>query len=297
MGCESDKKNLGVGKCTDLPKVLRSFIETPPEFKATAAEWLTQTFLQDAIADDKNSRIFFWPNAADVPEDRSTETSYEDNAVSLSHLLDGVYRWLFKFSKSICFHKAAFSHRTSIGRAALRDMANNILVTYVGDNEAGEALYAGFTIDLLNTEGLKISDGTVTTKTPVLLALADPNEINDPVYGAYMIKVPFLSLLQPLTDAEIVVTGEATAKITVTVKTKCDGSPVTGLVKADFSVTTSVGAAQVIDTVVETQDGTYEINHATAFVDGFVDIVLPKVLSVYPTLALESLGKVAVDIP
>jgi hypothetical protein len=297
MGCESDKKNLGVGKCTDLPTLIRGIITTPPEFKATAANLVLQTFLQNAIADDANSRIYLWPKFSTVPENRSTETIYEDNPVSFSHILDGRYRWLAHISKSLCFHKAAFSHRSSTDRVWLIDGKNNLIGTYVGDDINGDAEYAGFTLDLLNVENLMFSDGSVSTKTPILIALADPMEFNDPVYGAYMFKVPFLNLLAPLTDVEIVVTAQVAGKITVTVKTKCDQSPVTGLVEADFSVTTTVGAAQTIDTVTETEDGTYEITHATAFVDGFVDIVGPQALSVYPTLALESLGKATVDIP
>jgi hypothetical protein len=297
MGCEADRKNLGVGKCTDLPTVLRGIIEVPPEFQATAAQMVSQTFWQDYIANDINSRAYLWPKFATIPEDRSTDTIYEDNPVSFSHILDGRYRWMCQIAKSLCFHKAAFSHRTSTQKILLIDGKNNIIGPYIGDNVGGDALYSGFTLDLLNVENLKFSDGSVSTKTPLLVALADPIEFNDPVYGAYMFKVPFLNLLAPLTDAEIVVTAEATAKITVTVKTKCDGSPVTGLVDADFVVTTTAGAAQTIDSVSETEDGTYEINHATAFLDGFVDIDPPTVLSVYPTLALESLGQVAVDIP
>lgn len=297
MGCESDKKNLGVDKCTDLPTLIRGIITTPPDFKGTAAEIVTQTFWQNAIADDKNSRIFLWPKFATVPEDRSTETIYEDNPVSFSHILDGRYRWMGHISKSLCFHKAAFSHRSSTDRVFLIDGKNNIIGTYVGDNLTGDPQYAGFSLDLLNIENLKFSDGSVSTKTPILVALADPMEFNDPVYGAYMFKVSFLNLLAPLTDVEIEVLAEVTAKITIKVTTKCDGSPVTGLVKADFEVTTTLGAAQVIDTVVETEDGTYEVNHATAFVDGFISLVDPQTLSVYPTLALEILAAVAVDIP
>ncbi len=296
MGCIIDKKNLGTGRCQDLPSLIRGIITTPADFKATEADIADQTFWQDAIADSADVRIYLWPLFATVPEDRSSETIYEENPVSYDLVLDGRYRWMAQIAKSLCFHKAAFTHRGKGDRVWIIDGKKNVIGTYVGVNDSDEALYSGFTLDLLNPENLKFNDGSVSTKSPLLIALADPNEVNDAVYGAFMFACAFLHLLQPLTDVTIV-SGDTqtTSNITVDVAVKCDDTAVSGLVAGDFSVTTTAGASQTITTVTEssTVPGRYVINRASgSYVDGFG----PQDLSLYPDSAYEAIT-MTLDIP
>lgn len=290
MACLDNKSNLGFGRCGDLPGLIRGIITTPASFKLSEEDAQDQTEWQAALVAARSSRIYLWPYFATVPEFIGTETTYEDTPVSYTHVLDGRYRWRAMISKSLCFHKAAFTHRSNGGdRVWLIDSRNNLIGTYVGD-EGGVAQYAGFTMDVLHTENLMFNDGSVSTKTPIVIALKEPNEVNDSVYGAHMIAASFLNLLAPLTDVVLAIVGSPTSsEVVVSVKVKCDGTPVTGLVLADF-----VYPTETITTVTETGEGVYTLA-GTGFSTGTITLDDPDQLSVYPTSAYEA-NTVAVTI-
>jgi len=297
--CVNNKQNLGVGRCADLPQLIRGIITTPADFKLTEEDIADQTVWQAALADENiNSRIFLWPLFATVPENISTETVYEDNPVAYNHVLDGRYRWKCMISKSLCFHKAAFTHRSNSDRVWLIDARNNIIGTYVGVNDDGDAVYSGFSLDLLNVENLLMNDATISTRTPIIVALKDPNEVNDITYGAFMFKLSFINLLKPLTDVNITVVSVAADEIVVDVTIKCDGTAVQGLEAADFSVTEADGDAQLITAVTEGDDGRYTITRASgSYVDGFVNLIAdPTAISLYPNAAYDGV-EVALDVP
>lgn len=302
--CVIDPKNLGTGRCLALPGMIRGIIETPASFKATAAQIADQTFWQAAITDSANTRIWLWPLFSDIPEDRKTETVYEENPVSYDKVIDGRYRWLGKISKSLCFHKAAFTHNGKGNRLWLlvtsKTSGMNIIGTYVGDNESDVAQYSGFTADLVNVENLEFNNGSVSSKTPIVIALEDPSEVNHDVYGAFMFAAQFIKLLSPLTDVTLEVVGTpTTTEIVVDVSVTCDETPVTGLVAADFSVLTTAGVTQLISTVAEssTVPGRYTITRASgSYVDGTVDLVGPQDLSIYPDSAYETVAAADVNV-
>lgn len=281
MACLDEKANLGFGRCGDLPGLIRGMITTPATFKLTEAEAQDQTEWQAALVAAASSRIFLWPMFSTVPEFIGTETTYEDTPVSYTHVLDGRYRWRAMISKSLCFHKAAFTHRSNNDRVWLIDSKNRLIGTYVGNNGSGVAQYAGFTLDLLNTENLMFNDGSVSTKTPIVIALKDPNEVNDSVYGAHMISASFINLLAPLTDVVLTIVGSPTSSsVVVDVKVKCDNTPVTGLVTADFILTGETVTAAESATV----PGRYTLS-GSGFTTTTLTLDTPDNLSVYPTSA------------
>lgn len=179
-----------------------------------------------------------------------------------------------------------FSHSGTGGRVIIIDSERQVLLT-----EDSNGDYRGLSLDLLNVEKIKINMGDVLTETPVYVSLADNKEIDE---SGFLFDCSIVNELEPLTDVSLAVSGVSSADITVTVTQVCDGTPVSGLVAADFSVTNSAGAAQVVASVVEGADGVYLIDANTTFVDGFVNLVNPDALTLH---AYESTGAQTVNVP
>lgn len=281
--CGVTKKNLGVGLCNDLPQIFRRHITTDESFVATKAQVESRTFWQQQIA---LGNAYYWPQYSDVPEYIGTETTYRDNPVNYSKIIDGRYRWRVKIEKNLCFHKAANSHSGRGGRFWPIDAGNKIFGTYAGVNESDVDIYAGFTMDLFNAENMMFNDGTNPSESPFVIALSDPSEVNDSVYGATAFNFSFASLLQPLTDVTIEPVTTTTSLLVVDVYLGCDGTPVSGLVLADFVVLEAdLSTAVVPSSVTEsaTIPGRYSLASTAAFEDdGTIALDPAADLSVYP---------------
>jgi len=140
-----------------------------------------------------------------------------------------------------------------------------------------------------------ISNGTVSTKTPVVVVLKDNLELDRD--GA-LVDAAFVNTLVRLADVTLTIIGNPTANsLVVDVKVTCDETPVNGLVLADFVLTKADGTAQATPpTVVSEVNGRYTLSKVggTAWADGFLDLALAAALSVE---GYESTGPVAVDVP
>ncbi len=282
--CVVVKKNLGLSQCNKLPGQPSSMITTPKGFKATPEEAIDPEFWQAAMIADPGVRIYVWPNFVNS-EDVSEETIYETTSLAMIRVRAGKYRFRFSISQSLCLHKAMFTHRSNGGiRCILVDNEGQ----YFGTEDA-DGNFLGFDVQLLNPEKLKLSDGTVSTKSPIYVGLQDPNELDE---RGLLVDAPFHSTLDRLTDVDIEVVSAAAALIVVTVKAACDGTPINGLVAADFVLTETDGTPQAIVSATE-DDGTYSLV-GVALVDGFVDLVDPADLSV---TAYESTGPATVNVP
>jgi hypothetical protein len=264
--------------------MIRGMITVPDNFRISETDAAIQSVWQAALVAARSARIYKWPLFATVPEYIGTETTYEENPVSYLFLVDGRYRWRVSIAKSLCFHKAAFTHRATNGRVFLIDSKNRLIGTYIGD-ENGVAILSGFTLDLLNPENLIFNDGSVGTKSPIVVSLADPNEVNHDVYGAVMIDAPFLGSLAPMTDVLITIITEAADEIVVSVQIKCDETPVSGLVTGDFVYEDENGDPVVL-TAEETEDGVYVLTGT--FPDGTLTLEPAATLSLYPASAYEA---------
>ena len=161
--------------------------------------------------------------------------------------------------------------RANGGRAFLFDKKNQL----VGTNDSS-GNYKGFGIQLLHTEKLMFSDGTVASKSPIMLALRDNLELDQ---NGFTTTASFINDLIRLTDVTVTVVSAASDSLVVSVAITCDGTPVNGLVAADFSVLTGAGATQAIGSVSEA-DGTYTITPSTSFASGTVALVTPEDLSI-----------------
>jgi len=263
----------------DLPTTLQSFITTPRNWSVPFDDALEQDTWQDAIVADPANRIYKWPNVNDVPEYAGSETVYLRNVAGVAPVVDGKYEWLFLFSKTTCFHKAAFSHRASEGRIILIDQAGNLYGTKV--MVGGVPHFAGFTIEMLHTENLRFNDGTRPSETPVRVGLANPNEINHYDYGLIRVAPSWsISSLDVLMDVDITVVSATDALIVVDVAQSCDGEPLLGLVTADFVVLDETGAAQTVAvTPSTTVPGRYNLA-GTDLESGTVSLSAPADLSI-----------------
>lgn len=285
------KKNIGKTDGLCLPGLPIAMFTTPDSFELDAADIASaaalKTALQTALKASKDARVYKWPRFSNG-EDASEETIYSQTAYGSRKIRDGNYRFKFMISKTLCLHKAMFSHSANAGRVIVLDKEGKIWLTKKSNGN-----YAGLSIDMINVEKLKINFGDVLTETPIRVDLADNKELDD---AGELVSCSIYNELEPLTDVTLEVTQVVDEdhfflKVTQT----CDGTPVSGLVKADFNVTTNAGAAQQPDTVTEpNSDGIYYFTRAANFVDGYVDLVVSSLLSLD---AYESTGKVAVNVP
>lgn len=282
MICITDKKNMGVSRCNKLPQTMRSMITTPIGFSCTPEQAIDPDFWQDACLSGKATRIYIWPDFVNV-EDKSEEAVYEQTPLATLVVRDGRYQYLLQISQNLCLHKAMFTHRQKNGRVFIFDIANQLFCT-----EDSDGNLRGFSIQLLHTEKLKISNGQVATKSPIYLALENNLEIDE--HGV-LIDAAFINDLDRLTDVTLEVISAADDEIVVKVYVACDGTPLNGLVKEDFVLLKADGDVQAIVALTE-DDGTYTLT-GVAWVTGSIDLVAAADLSV---TAYESTGEQTVTI-
>lgn len=285
--CIIVKRNLGVSRCTKLPALPRMMITTPRDWKIPAADLddddAIKAALQAALLDEAN-RIYLWPAFVGF-EDVSRENKYEDTPLSIIPVDDGQYRFRISIHESICLHKAMFSHRDTKGRVILFDVKNQMVGTLNDDGD-----FLGFDMALLNTEKLKFSDGNVSTKTPVFIALADNLELDE--HGA-VLKASYVNNLLRLTDITLELVSVTALEIVVRVYATCDGTPIIGLVLADWIALDGAGAAQSITSSTEGEDGVYTLADP-AFVDGTLTLKGSEDLSIQ---AYEVQNVLALNVP
>lgn len=228
----STKQNLGKSRCNKLPKLMKQMITVPEDFVLEAADYATGAALlaalQAVIKESINDRGYLWPQFHNV-EDNSEEAQYEDTPLARVPIRDGNYRYKFLISKNLCMHRAMYSHRAiNEGRVFFIDVDNQLFGT---EDESGNI--RGFKLSLLWTEKLRISSGANSTLSPIVVDLADNEEID--AHGI-LLDGSSLTTLEPLTDVTITSIAQAAESITFEVKQSCDGTPVSGLVLADILV-------------------------------------------------------------
>ena len=290
--CVVNKTNLGLSQCNKLPAMPRGMITTPVNFQFTPAQLADatafKTALQNALVNPKSSRVYLWAWFKNF-ENISEEAIYEDTPLAYQRVRDGQYRFRFHISESMCYHKAMYTHKSNNGRVFLIDSENQIVGTV---DDAGN--FQGFLMSLLNTEKMVISDGSVSTKSPVVVALANNKELDQ---SGFILDSSIASVVDDvyrLTDVTLTISNKTAAAFDVTVASSCDGTGIDGLVLADFNVLTALGAAQQPTTVTAKGNGVYTLARTGNFVTGSVNLVAAASLTVK---AYESTGAVALTIP
>ena len=297
MSCTTTKKNLGKSKCDKLPAQPQCMIETGNDFKLLPADFASEaalkTALQAAIKAGYATRIWLWPVFTGV-ENLSEEAIYEDTPLSLVPVRDGQYRFRFHISKNMAIHKAMFTHRSiNEGRVFLFDKDNQLFGT-----EDVDGNIRGFRLALLHTEKLMFSDGAVATKSPVYVCLADNEEVDK---NGVLLDASVINELDRLTDVNItLVDGDAFAadEFYVNVKQATDGTPVSGLLTADFIKYAADGVTTEALTATEdvNNPGRYLIAATVAFTDGELTLRAPSLLTV-SAYEVPADGVLEVDIP
>lgn len=299
MQCLGVVQKINIGKSRDirLPALPKCMITMPSSGIIAPADYATEALLkvklQSMLVAAYASRAYLWPLFA-LFENRSEEAQYEDTALGIHPTRDGQYRFLFGIRNGLCNHKAMFSHRAiNEGRVLIIDVDNQIWGTLDSDENL-----TGLSMGLLHTEKLMISDGSVSTKSPIYVCLSDNEELDN--NGALISAGAIINQLERLTDVTIELTdGDAFAAdgFYVDIKQRCDCLPVSGLALADFLMYQADGVTpQVISSADEDANnpGRYFIDTATAFVDGTLRLKAPSALTIK---AYETYAPLAVDIP
>lgn len=281
---EEQKSNLGKSTCVALPKLWRTAIWTPDNFELEAADLVSpatlKTALQDLILNPYASRGYLLPEFSGM-ENNSEEAVYVDGPNGRRPVRDGQYRFRPLISHNLCTHRALFTHRSKDrGRWIVFDIENQMFVTRSTTNTAN---YKGFKSGLFWTEKLRFSDGSNETESPIVIDLKNNKEIDR---HGYLFDGSMLDELERLTDVVITLAdGDAfdDAGFNVDVKQLCDGTPVSGLLPADFKFYAADGITlQSIATAAEDAvvPGRYNLIPTTVFASGSLTLRAPSLLTV-----------------
>ena len=176
MECDVIKKNLGVSRCNKMPEMLVGMITTPNDFvipaETLADAALLLEYLNDAILAAAGDRIYYWPDFKGF-ENISQEAVYEDSPLAYLPVRDGNYRFRFMVRENLCLHKAMYTHRSNTGRVIFLDNENQLILS---ENIDGDGI--GFKMQLLHTEKLMFNDGSVASKSPIVVALQNNKELD-----------------------------------------------------------------------------------------------------------------------
>lgn len=288
---EELKKNLGLSRC-GMPGMPKGMITVPKGTAISQANFVSKTWWNAKLLAAYSQRAFLWPWFRTI-ENLGAQPTYEDTPLSRMKVMKGRLGWRFGIKESMCLHTAMFTHNSagSDVDVILIDNENNFIGTLDEDG-----MVRGFSIDLLNLEDIVFSDGSVSSKSPLYLALSDSDELNA---NGVMFKATFVNQLYRIVDVELEVIGAITSgAVSIQVSAKCDGTPISGLAKEDFTFKKdSDGSAVVISTAPEDADtpGLYHLTQVgNLFVDGKVNLVSAATLTVK---GYESTGAVSVNVP
>lgn len=264
MTCaETIKRNLGLSRCK-LPGLIKGIITLPRGTTMTAANFQLLSYWNGLLLNPYATRAYLWPWFRKI-EDVSEEAVYEQSAISTMFVRNGRYAWRFGIKESLCLHTKLYTHNSEGDvDVVLIDVFNNFIGT---TNEDGTI--SGFSIDLINAEKLKFSDGSVSSQSPIYLCLADNTELDE---RGVMAKNNFTNQLYRITDVGITdVSHTSNDERVVDVASLCDGTPVQGLLPADFLILDadglSVGAATTAPEDANVP-GRYTLTKTDSFVVG-----------------------------
>jgi hypothetical protein len=264
------KKNFGRSRCNTLPNLPSGMITTDDDVVIPAATLADSALLLAFLnAQILLGKAWYWPPFASF-ENISQEAVYEDSPLAYLPVIDGNYRFRFGISENICIHKAMYSHRSlNQGRVIIIDKKNQLLMTETADGDG-----TGLSMQMLHTEKFIFNDGSVSTKSPVLVALQNNLEIDS---TGFMVVFPFVSQLYRIVDVALVIDEVSGSEITVTVTAECDGTPILGLGAADFVLTNEAGADVP---VVATEEGEGVYTLTGSIVDGTLTLETPTALTI-----------------
>jgi hypothetical protein len=296
------KRNIGGNsKLNKLPKLFKYMIVVPNNFSLEAADYATaaalKTALQTAIKAAAADRIYLFPAIVKC-EDLTQETTYDDSPLDTQDVYDGQYRFKLHHSKNMFTVKDLATHYyKNEYRAIMVDLEGKGFLTELSDGSL-----SGASIALLKPEKIDISDGSNNTTSPMYLCLADPKDWNE--RGRLLDFSSVIREIEPLVDVKIsLVDGDAfaAAGFEVDVKVESDGTPVSGLLLADFILYATDGVTeQVITSTAEDANisGRYNIvaPGGNLFEDGVLALRAASALTVSPFECPERL-RLTVDIP
>lgn len=270
------KRNLGLSRCK-LPGLIKGMITLPKGTEITPANFSLLSYWNGLLLNPYGTRCFFWPIFRKV-EDVGEDAVYESSAISTMFVRNGKYAWRFGIKESLCLHTKLYTHNSEGDYdVVLIDIFNNFIGTV-----AQSGNIRGFSVDLLNAEKMKFSDGSVSSTSPIYLCLADTSELSE---NGIMAKNTFVNQLYRIVDLVITEFAHSTNNsIDVDVKAECDGTPINGLVQADFTLVSSVGVSKLpltsfaADPIVP---GRYKLTKTAGLAVGdVISLVTPSTLSI-----------------
>lgn len=283
FSCAVNRKNIGESTCK------RGVLQNPNQmmivdenFTFTAAQANDVSFWDTAIK-DKNVTLF--PNMFNF-EAAPVEPSYEETSFGVSKNSQGKYGWRVFYRENIEVHKNMFSWDGTGDRIILFDDQGAMMSTLVGGEQVDPATntYTGLRPSLFSVENQTLDENS--TKSPIRILFEDHTEWNE---NGFIFLQTFLNQLKSLTTVDLDEVGVSIATlITATVKSANDGSPVRGLITADFTYT---GGS--LTGLTELPAGQYALT-GVGLATGDLDLVDPT--SIAGNQFIESSGLISITI-
>lgn len=290
--CNQVKLNMGPSQCNKLPGRLVSHLSTPENFSIPLATMklgaaAVLAYINAATLASQATRAFKFPDYVSF-ENISKEAAYEDTVYTYTDVDPGQARMRVAIRENICTHKALYTHKAYSGRTIFFDHLGQIFGT-----EKSDKSLAGFRINLLNPEPWIWNDGTVASKSPMIISLKSQLEINGKglLYDFEGLDGEIYRIIDLEIEQQL---GTTASKVKIRVTSECDGTGIEGLLSTDFIFKkSSDGSTQTIATRDDLGNGYYDLN-GTAFVDGPLTMKPASTLSIKPYELLETF---IVDIP
>lgn len=284
INCQTRVKNTGISQfCADMGAIA-GYILTPPDFSLPEDDARTKTNWEDAIAADRGSRIYPFPQVLGMT-DNSEDTQFEELALGNVFIRDGKYNLQFMHESSRYKNAVLRSHSLQSVGVLFIDLQGRIHGIKTSDGEIKALNLQQFVVEkpTLNNG----SDAAYKSRVTMIF-VGEEFESNPAVLAG----LDFNPLdFEGLTDVDLEVIGTPTStEIQVQINSAYTGDPV-NFELDDFELVDSSGGSVSIDSVTA-EDGLHTLT-GTAFETGELDLVKPSELV---TTGYESTGAVEITI-
>jgi hypothetical protein len=284
INCQTRVKNTGISQfCADMGAIA-GYILTPPDFSLPEADARTKSNWESAIADERGSRIYPFPQVLGMT-DNSEDTQFEELALGNVFIRDGKYNLQFMHESSRYKNAVLKSHSLQSVGVLFIDLQGRVHGIKTSDGEIKALNLQQFVVEkpTLNNG----SDAAYKSRVTMIF-VGEEFESNPAVLAG----LDFNPLdLEGLTDVDLEVVGTPSGtEIQVQINSAFTGDPV-NFELSDFEKTDSSGASETIDSVTA-EDGLHTIT-GTSFTTGQLNLVKPSEMT---TTGYESTGPVEITI-
>lgn len=286
VNCNAKVLNTGLAQfCADMGPIA-GYIITPPDFSMSEEDARTKSAFETLLSADKGDRIYPFPQVLAMT-DNSEDTVFEELALGNLYVRDGKYNLQFMHESSRYKNAVLRSHSLQSVGVLFIDQQGRIHGLDDGEGNLKAVKLQQFVVEkptLNDGAGVAYKSrvtmifvGTEFEKSPAVVSGLDFNPLD----------------LEGLVNVDLEIVGTPTAtEIQVQINATFAGEPVNFSEVADFTLLTSTGDSQTIESLAPPEDGLHVLT-GTSFETGTLDLVKAADLN---ETGYESTGPVNVEI-